>query len=91
MKSRNLKPEHEYWNIVTTILLTILTEKAYNEIINMGIDESDTLAKIVGQFIGQFLIFIGIGIGLVFLIVKITKFIWDVSDKSNFYYDHKKK
>ena len=57
----------------------------------MGIDESDTLAKIVGQFIGQFLIFIGIGIGLVFLIVKITKFIWDVSDKSNFYYDYKKK
>ncbi len=90
LKSRNLKPEHEYWNIVTTILLTILTEKAYNEIINMGIDESDTLAKIVGQFIGQFLIFIGIGIGLVFLIVKITKFIWDVSDKSNFYYDYKK-
>ena len=36
-------------------------------------------------------IFIGIGIGLVFLIVKITKFIWDVSDKSNFYYDYKKK
>ena len=90
LKSRSLKPEHEYWNIVTTILLTILTEKAYNEIINMGIDESDTLAKIVGQFIGQFLIFIGIGIGLVFLIVKITKFIWDVSDKSNFYYDYKK-
>lgn len=90
LKSRNLKPEHEYWNIVTTILLTILTEKAYNEIINMGIDESDTIAKIVGQFIGQFLIFIGIGIGLVFLIVKITKFIWDVSDKSNFYYDYKK-
>lgn len=89
LKSRNLKPEHEYWNIVTTILLTILTEKAYNEIINMGIDESDTLAKIVGQFIGQFLFFIGIGIVLVFLIVKITKFIWDVSDKSNFYYDYK--
>lgn len=24
------------------------------------------------------------------LCVKITKFIWDVSDKSNFYYDYKK-
>lgn len=87
LRIRNLKPEHEYWNIVITVLLTILTEKAYNEFINMTINESDNIAKIIGQF----LFVIGVGASIfIILIVKITKSIWDVSDKSDFYSDYKK-
>ena len=86
LKSRNLKPEYEYWRIVIPILFTIISEKVFDALINIGIIKISSIL----QFIVQLVIIIGVGTISARVIALISKNIWDVSDKSNFYYDYKK-
>lgn len=85
LKSRNLKPEYEYWRIVIPILFTIISEKVFDALINIGIIKISSIL----QFIVQLVIIIGVGTISARVIALIAKNIWDVSDKSNFYYDYK--
>ena len=85
LKSRNLKPEYEYWRIVIPTLFTIISEKVFDALINIGIIKISSIL----QFIVQLVIIIGVGTISARVIALIAKNIWDVSDKSNFYYDYK--
>lgn len=85
LKSRNLKPEYEYWKIVIPILFTIISEKVFDALINIGIIKINNIL----QSVGQLGIIIVVGIISTKGIALIAKNIWDVSDKSNFYYDYK--
>lgn len=86
LKIRNIKPGYEYYKIIIPVMITLMVDELFSTLMNISQIKMDTFLSFVIE-----LEFIVITMILsLSVIIKITKPIWDVTDKINFYSDYKK-
>ena len=85
-KIRNEDSGYEYYRIVIPILLTILSDKLYEQVIQISKLETNSIPSIV---IGIVFILV-VGFFSAFCIIKVIDPMFDKSVEKNFYLDYKK-
>ena len=85
-KIRNVDSGYEYYGIFIPILLTILSDKLYEQLITICNVEIHSILYVLGEIVFMAVVVIV----SVFLIKKITDPMFDKSVEKNFYLDYKK-